>query len=111
MAGVCHNDLKLENILVGNSDCLPPHLQQLDRITLIDYGLANAFIDSQGNHLPRKQTQTFKGNLVFGSKNAFKGQTLSRRDDLISLAYLILYLLEGDLNFMQSDTEGSSEPD
>ena len=48
----------------------------------------------------------FKGNLVFGSKNAFKGQTLSRRDDLISLAYLILYFVDGDLNFMQSDEEG-----
>lgn len=44
---------------------------------------------------------------MFGSKNAFKGQNLSRRDDLISLAYLLIYLVDGDLIFMQG--EGSHE--
>lgn len=30
---------------------------------------------------------------------------MSRRDDLISLAYLLIYLLDGDLEFMKSDPE------
>jgi hypothetical protein len=37
----------------------------------------------------------FKGNLIFQSHNAFKQLTLSRRDDLISLANLIAYLFRG----------------
>ena len=44
---------------------------------------------------------SFKGNLIFGSKNAFKGHLLSRRDDLISLAYLLIYIVDGDLEFMK----------
>jgi hypothetical protein len=48
---------------------------------------------------------------VFGSKNAFKGQSLSRRDDLISLAYLLIYLVDGDLLFMQNECGSDEEPD
>ena len=47
----------------------------------------------------------FKGNLVFSSKNAFKGQSLSRRDDLISLGYLLIYIMDGDLEFMHSEED------
>jgi casein kinase 1 len=86
-------------------------LQQLDRVTLIDFGLCSRYIDDQGQHVPRKQTNIFKGNLVFGSKNAFKGQSLSRRDDLISLAYLLIYLVDGDLLFMQGEGSSEDEPD
>ena len=110
-SGYCHNDLKLENILIGNAPSLPVSLQQLDILTLIDYGLVGKFIDEYGMHKPRVQTKEFKGNLVFASKNAFKGQSLSRRDDLISLGYLLLYLLDGDLNFMMSVNSNDSEPD
>jgi hypothetical protein len=37
----------------------------------------------------------FLGNLAFASKNAFIGQTLSRRDDLISLCYLLVSFVVG----------------
>jgi len=51
--------------------------------------------------------QNFKGNLVFASKNSFFGRTLSRRDDLISLTYLMVYLLDGDLVFMKDVSDSS----
>ena len=38
---------------------------------------------------------SFKGNLLFQSKNAFEGKTLSRRDDIISLIYLLVFLING----------------
>jgi hypothetical protein len=56
----------------------------------------------------------FKGNLIFGSKNAFKGHSLSRRDDLISLAYLLVYLVDGDIEFMKginNDDNASNNSD
>ena len=56
-----------------------------------------------GEHLAKQKSNFFKGNLVFGSRNAFRGISLSRRDDLISLAYLLLYLLDGDLEYMRED--------
>lgn len=37
------------------------------------------------------------GNFVFASKNAFEFTTLSRRDDLISLCYVLLYFVDGTL--------------
>ena len=52
---------------------------------------------------------SFKGNLIFGSKNAFRGQRLSRRDDLISLAYLLIYIVDGDLEFMKGQCEDGDD--
>lgn len=52
---------------------------------------------------------SFKGNLIFGSKNAFKGHLLSRRDDLISLAYLLIYIVDGDLEFMKGHCDSGDD--
>lgn len=41
----------------------------------------------------------YYGNVLFASKNAHIGLTLSRRDDFISLAYLLIFLLNGRLEF------------
>lgn len=43
--------------------------------------------------------------MIFASKNAFNMKTQSRRDDLISLCYFLLYLVDGDLTFLQNDDE------
>ena len=50
----------------------------------------------------------FKGNMLFSSKNAFTGQTLSRRDDIISLVYLLVFLLTSNLDY---DADGLDVPD
>ena len=47
-------------------------------------------------------TNLFKGSYMFQSKNAFEGHTLSRRDDIISLIYLLIYL-ESDSFPVHSD--------
>lgn len=41
--------------------------------------------------------------MIFASKNAFNLFTQSRRDDLISLCYLLIYLIDGDLAFLRVD--------
>ena len=41
--------------------------------------------------------------MVFASKHCFNLVTHSRRDDLISLAYLLLYLIDGDIAFLSKD--------
>ena len=68
---------------------------------MIDFGLSTKYQDENINHLPKQKSTFFKGNLVFGSRNAFRGISLSRRDDLISLADLLLYLIVGDLEYMK----------
>ena len=43
---------------------------------------------------------------MFASANAFNFQTLSRRDDLISLGYLLVYLIDGDIPFLLNEEPG-----
>jgi hypothetical protein len=54
--------------------------------------------------VPNQVEKVFKGNVVFASKNLFNLNTPSRRDDLISLCYLMLYMMDGDIPFI-SDPE------
>ena len=45
----------------------------------------------------------FKGNAIFSSKNAFARITLSRRDDIISIVYLLVYLIDTELTWIDFD--------
>ena len=40
------------------------------------------------------------GNMAFGSVNAMNFKSVSRRDDLISLTYLLVYLIQGRLDIL-----------
>ena len=47
---------------------------------------------------------------MFASPNALNFTTLSRRDDLIQLCYILLYLVDGDLVFMQDESDDDMPP-
>ena len=100
-AGYTYNDLKLDNILVGDCKELPNYKRTLHNIRMIDFGLAKKYVDDNGKHVPLQREKQFQGNMIFASKNAFNLHTLSRRDDLHSLCYLLLYLIDGDLIFLE----------
>jgi len=81
-----HNDLKLENILVGREDP--------NQIYLIDFGLATRWRDPMTNrHACKVQTHKFSGNFRFATKNQCQGFKTSRRDDIQSAFYILIYLL------------------
>jgi hypothetical protein len=61
---------------------------------LIDYGLASRYKNENNIHLDKETKDDFKGSLEFASKNAFDFVKTSRRDDLISLCYLLIYCLD-----------------
>ena len=86
--GQVHNDLKLENILISNKDPA--------KICLIDFGLSCAFLDDKGNHKTKEFVNKFSGNFMFASLNSCRGNTKSRRDDIQSLLYIMIYLLNGN---------------
>lgn len=67
------------------------------------------YIKEDGEHIPLQKEKMFQGNLIFASKNTFNMQTHSRRDDLISLCYFMLYLVDGDLAFLKNDQEEEDE--
>jgi casein kinase I family protein HRR25 len=79
---VLHRDIKPQNFMIKNGD-----------IYLIDFGLAMFYINEEGNHYPDKFTETMIGSPIFVSINVHRGHRYSRRDDLISLVYLYLFML------------------
>ena len=102
--GRVHNDLKLQNILVGDSNG-----KGLDRITLIDFGLSSSFYDVYGKHIPKAQNSSGKGNLAFSSFSCLNGGRTSRKDDLISLLYIMFYLYSGEFGFLRLDLESATD--
>lgn len=87
--GFVHNDIKTDNILIGSRDP--------SRIVLIDYGLCTPYLNANGDHIAEGRMGLFNGNLMFSSHNSCKGLKTSRRDDMISLVNMMVYLLDNDL--------------
>lgn len=83
--GYVHNDIKLENVVVGFDDP--------NRLYLIDFGLAQCFNDEDGTHIKKEYLSKFSGNFLFASLNSCRGYNKSRRDDMESVFYLLVYLL------------------
>lgn len=99
-AGYIYNDLKLDNILVDLNQSLP--LKQSSnksvfencKLRLIDFGFATSYIDKEtGKHMRKTEVDTFRGNMIFASLNQLEFYATSRRDDLISLCYMLVYSL------------------
>jgi len=91
-------------VLIGTANINDP----LKRLYLIDFGLATPYLepninsgDLRSKHIQNNQMQLFKGNLAFSSHNIFNGCTASRRDDMISLVYFLLYLSTGYFAFVK----------
>jgi casein kinase 1 len=72
--GFVHNDLKLENILVGYKDPAT--------IYLVDFGLTCRFLNDDGTHVVKEDMEKFTGNFLFASLNSCRGKNKSRRDDI-----------------------------
>ena len=84
---IIYRDVKPENFLVGIDD---PNI-----IYIVDFGLCKKYRSSKtGKHVLPKYTGRFNGTLLYASQYAVRGKESSRRDDLISLGYLLIYLIK-----------------
>ncbi|CAD8197878.1 unnamed protein product [Paramecium pentaurelia] len=89
---IIHRDLKPENMVIGYIDT---HI-----IYLIDFGLAKYFKESNGQHIPLSDKKGIIGTARYASIAAHQGFEQSRKDDLESLAYVLIYLNLGKLPWM-----------
>ncbi|PKI48131.1 hypothetical protein CRG98_031493 [Punica granatum] len=92
--GYVHGDVKPENFLLG-----PSGTPDEKKLFLVDLGLATRWRDSStGLHVEYDQRpDVFRGTVRYASVHAHLGRTGSRRDDLESLAYTLIFLLRGRL--------------
>ena len=74
---------------------------------LIDFRLSKEFRDPNTHqHIPFNDCLGFIGTTAFASINSHRGLELGRRDDLESLAYILLYFLWGSLPWQGLRSEG-----
>jgi len=101
-AGYVYNDLKLDNLLLDygkNSQELKESTGDIfkgNQVNMIDFGFATRYVDKKTKeHMNKQEVNTFRGNMVFASLNQLKFHSTSRRDDLISLFYLLVFMIRG----------------
>ena len=86
-----YRDMKPHNVMINLSD-VDKNGNLNGNARLIDFGLAKRYI-CNNRHVSFKR-KNFSGTLKYASINAHNRMTQSRRDDMESLFYTVLYLLK-----------------
>jgi serine/threonine protein kinase len=90
-----HRDIKPDNFMINISD-------RTNKIFLIDFGFCKRY-NYEGNHIEFKMNKTLIGTPNYVSLNVHKGCEPSRRDDLESCLYVMIYMLFGKFFSVNKD--------
>ncbi len=83
-----HRDIKPANFLLDDTN----------KLFLIDFGMCKRY-DYEGKHIQKNEITSIIGTVNYVSINVHKGIEPSRRDDLESCIYIMVYMLFGKLDW------------
>jgi casein kinase 1 len=101
-----HRDIKPNNFLLGKYN----RNFNSNFIYIVDFGLSKEYKDPiTKEHYPYKENRRFVGTPRYASVNTHIGIKQSRRDDLESIAYVLIFFLKSELPWQGVKAKTKSE--
>ena len=103
--GLLHRDVKPQNFLLDYGN-----VPGRSTVWAVDFGLVKPYRNKDGTHVPDKGKKGMTGTPRFASIFTHMGHENSRRDDLESLLYMLVFLFRGKLPWQNIKVPAGMRP-